>query len=154
MNQRIRLLRKSLKLTQSNFARKIGIGATAISKLEKGENTPSDQTILSICREFNVNEQWLRTGEGEMFDTSSTFSLDEYAKQRNMSNLEKDIIKCYLELPNDTRTQVLNHFSNYFRDKKNKKNMDHSDMFTPIAAHTEDTSEENIKLMMEDLEDE
>lgn len=89
-----------------------------------------------------------------MFDTSSTFSLDEYAKQRNMSNLEKDIIKCYLELPNDTRTQVLNHFSNYFRDKKNKKKKDHSDMFTPIAAHTEDTSEENIKLMMEDLEDE
>lgn len=75
MNQRIKELRKSLKLTQSNFARKIGIGATAISKLEKGENTPSDQTILSICREFNVNEQWLRTGEGEMFDTKPTSEL-------------------------------------------------------------------------------
>ena len=67
MNERIRLLRKELKLTLEEFGKRIGIKKSSISLLERGINNPSEQTVLSICREFNVNEEWLREGKGEMF---------------------------------------------------------------------------------------
>ena len=55
MNDRIKVIRKEAGLSQEAFGEKIGVGKTAISKIEKGENSPSEQTIKSICREFNVN---------------------------------------------------------------------------------------------------
>lgn len=65
--ERLRNIRKTLNLTLEKFGEKLGVGKTAISKLEKGENSITDQMMLSICREYNVNENWLRTGEGDMF---------------------------------------------------------------------------------------
>ena len=62
--ERIRELRKELGLTMEKF----GVGKTAISKIENGERNLTDQMTLSICREFNVNGTWLRTGDGEMFE--------------------------------------------------------------------------------------
>ena len=64
MNERIKTLRIHLKLNQQDFADKIGIGKTAVSKIESSINNPSEQTIKLICSEFGVNEAWLRTGEG------------------------------------------------------------------------------------------
>lgn len=61
------MLRKELSLTQSDFGKKVGVGKTAISKIEKSENSLTDRMFNSICREFNVNEDWLRSGEGDMF---------------------------------------------------------------------------------------
>ena len=66
LGERIKKLRKALDLTQQEFADRIGMKRNSIAQVELGRNT-SDQTIVSICREFNVNETWLRTGEGEMF---------------------------------------------------------------------------------------
>lgn len=65
--QRVRELRKNLGLTLEKFGKSLGVGKTAISKIENQENNLTDQMVLSICREYNVNEEWLRTGEGEMF---------------------------------------------------------------------------------------
>lgn len=67
MNERIKKLRKALDLTQQKFADSLGMKQNTIATYEMGRATPSDPTIKSICREFNVNETWLRTGEGEMF---------------------------------------------------------------------------------------
>ena len=67
MNERLKRLRKTLGLSQEEMGKKIGVGKTSISKLESGENNPSERTVLLICTTFNVNETWLRTGEGEMF---------------------------------------------------------------------------------------
>ncbi|EOS72472.1 hypothetical protein C817_05486 [Dorea sp. 5-2] len=64
MNNRIKELRLDLGLSQEAFGKQIKIGRSSVSKLESGENNPSDQTISLICKEFNVNEDWLRTGEG------------------------------------------------------------------------------------------
>lgn len=55
------------KLSQEAFGARIGVTGATISRLESGDRAVTDQNILSICREFNVNESWLRTGEGEMF---------------------------------------------------------------------------------------
>lgn len=59
-------IRKYLNLTLEKFGEKLGVGKTAISKIEKNERSLTDQMAKSICREFNVNEHWLRTGEGDM----------------------------------------------------------------------------------------
>ena len=67
MKDRIKELRKSLGLTQQEFADKIGLKRNSVASYEIGRNIPMDAVILSICREFNVNEEWLRTGQGTMF---------------------------------------------------------------------------------------
>lgn len=67
MNDRIKQLRKQLNLTQQQFAERIGSVQNTITGYETGRRLPSNQVITLICKTFNVNEQWLRTGEGEMF---------------------------------------------------------------------------------------
>ena len=67
MNERIKQLRKELGLTLEKFGEKIGVTKQTVSRIENGINNVTDQMFKSICREFNVNENWLRTGEGEMF---------------------------------------------------------------------------------------
>lgn len=67
MNERLKKLRRELELTQQEFADKIGMKQNTIATYEMGRATPSDPAIRSICREFNVNEHWLRDGTGEMF---------------------------------------------------------------------------------------
>lgn len=72
MNERIKQLRKELGLTQQQFADKIGIKRTTIATYENGRNSPIDAVISLICREFNVNETWLRNGSGDMFQNDES----------------------------------------------------------------------------------
>ena len=74
MNTRIVEIRKHEGLTQEQFADKINLSRNYLWMLENGSRTPSDRTISDICREFGVNELWLRTGEGEMFKAKSPAS--------------------------------------------------------------------------------
>jgi len=96
------------------MGREIGISNTAISKLESGENNITDQIILSVCRAFNVREEWLRTGEGEMFQSEKSFSLDEYVRLHSFSDIEMRILKAYLEIPADLREKVLGYVGRAF----------------------------------------
>ena len=68
--ERLRELRKTLKLNQTNFAKQLGMTQTAYSMIENGNNPLSDRHIKVICSSFNVNENWLRTGEGDLFSSS------------------------------------------------------------------------------------
>lgn len=67
MKDRLKLLRKTLDLTQQEFAEALGIKRNTIATYEIGRNEPIDAVVQLICNKYNVNEQWLRTGEGEMF---------------------------------------------------------------------------------------
>ena len=66
IGKRIKSLRKELGLTQLEFGKRIGLKANTITSYETNVRIPSDSAVRSICREFHVNEKWLRTGEGEM----------------------------------------------------------------------------------------
>lgn len=72
INERLKYLRKKLGLSQAAFGDKIRITKASVSRIESGINNPSDQTITLICKEFNISEHWLITGEGEQ-----TFSTKE-----------------------------------------------------------------------------
>lgn len=67
MKERIKELRKKLDLNQTEFAERLGLSQGQETKFERGIAEPTDRTISDICREFNVNEEWLRSGTGEMF---------------------------------------------------------------------------------------
>lgn len=66
MNERIKEVRKSLGLTQNEFGEKLGVRGNTITNYESNSRKPSNAIISAICREFQINETWLRTGEGEM----------------------------------------------------------------------------------------
>jgi transcriptional regulator with XRE-family HTH domain len=67
---KLKTLRRALGLNQREFARQLGIKASAVSMLEVGRNTLTERNIKVICMTFKVSEAWLRTGEGEMFVSS------------------------------------------------------------------------------------
>lgn len=97
MNERIKNLRKAYDLSQSAFGDRLGVKQNTVATWEAGTRTPSDALITSICREFGVDEVWLRHGEGEMFrprsrkDAISAYMGQLLGNQR--SEFEEDIIE-------------------------------------------------------------
>lgn len=85
MNERLRKLRKTLDMTQQEFAEKLGIKRSTMATYESGRNEPIDAVISLICREFDVNEEWLRTGEGEMFI--------ELTKEEEIANFIGEVLR-------------------------------------------------------------
>lgn len=82
MHERIKELRKALGLTQQKFADGMGVKQNTIAQYESGRNAPIDAVITLICRTYGVNETWLRTGEGEMFQPKSrNDELLDYARR-------------------------------------------------------------------------
>lgn len=77
MNERIKTIREDRKLSQSEFADMLDLKRNSISLIELGKRNPSDRTINDICKEFSVNEHWLRTGEGEPYIKGSDDELAE-----------------------------------------------------------------------------
>ncbi len=67
MKERIKYIRKEIGLTQAEFGEKIGVKGNTVTNYETGLRNPTDAVIRSICREFDVNEEWLRNGTGEVF---------------------------------------------------------------------------------------
>lgn len=67
MKERIKDIRKAAGLNQTEFGKRVGVSLSAVQKWESGENIVSDSVILLLCREFGVNETWLRTGYGDMY---------------------------------------------------------------------------------------
>ena len=97
MQNRIKELRKALNLNQTEFGEKIGAKQATVAGWEVGRREPSPLVIGSICREFNVNENWLRTGQGEMFvEISEDEQLADFFGKIQTSD-ESDSIKMLMK---------------------------------------------------------
>lgn len=121
MKDRIKKIRKELDLTQQEFADRIGIARGNIAAYEVGKNAPSDSVISLICREFSVNENWLRTGEGDMFmELSRDEQIEEFIG--NLLQGEEDSFKrrliSGLAALDDTGWKVLEDFLDSIQKKK------------------------------------
>lgn len=102
MKSRLKKLRKTLDLTQQAFADKIGMKQNTIAQYEMGRTTPSDAIIFSICREFGVNEDWLRYGTGEMFlNTDKDFAARIDRIMAGEDENRKNLFKAMLELSDE-----------------------------------------------------
>lgn len=126
MNNRIKELRKSLGLTLEKFGERLGVSKVAISRIENGINNVTDQMFKSICREFNVNEEWLRNGTGEMFriPEDETAALvadllddadDEFYK------IVLDVVRTYQQLQPESQEVLKNFCLQLAENIKNRK---------------------------------
>lgn len=104
--ERVKEIRKTLNLTLEKFGEKLGVGKTAISKIEKDERNLTDQMAKSICREYNVNYDYLIYEEGEMFSDLPQTILDELCAQYSLNDFDKAIIELYVNTPLELRQEV------------------------------------------------
>lgn len=123
MNDRIKRLRKELDLTQQEFADRISIKRGAVANYEIGRNIPSDSVINLICREFNVNEAWLRTGTGEMFNPSPSSAMDVLAAEYHLDQNAYVVVEKFLNLKPEYQKGVIEYFK-AIAAALNSENMD------------------------------
>lgn len=107
MHERIRKLRRILDLTQEKFAERIGIKRNTVSTYESGRNEPVDSVVALICREFHVNEEWLRNGTGEMFAQDSEDEMQALTEKYSLSAADRILIEKFVSLKADTRNAIL-----------------------------------------------
>ena len=121
MNKRIKQVREHYELTQEEFGKRIGTARNTIANYENGNRTPGKSVILSICREFNINEDWLVNGTGGPDNMSIP---DDMAYKQNVGKLgnEKNEFKKFylntmMNLPDEFWDYIYNEFKK-FSDKK------------------------------------
>lgn len=110
MKERIKKIRRELDLTQQEFADRLRVKRGSIANYEIGRNVPIDSVISLICREFNVNEEWLRYGEGEMFNPKPTDALDQLAEKYRLSNADYVMIEKFVNLRPEVRQNIYDYF--------------------------------------------
>lgn len=109
MKERIRKLRKTLGLTQQKFADRLGIRQNTITKYETGRGEPTAAIFSLICREYNVNEEWLRTGKGEMFNSELLDDLDKLIKESGLPKEVRILVDKFMDLAPDAQQAVIDY---------------------------------------------
>lgn len=104
--ERVNQIRKTLDLTLEKFGEKLGVQKSSISKIEKDRVALSDQMAKSICREYNVNYDYLMYGEGEMFDDLPQTIVDELCAQYDLNDFDKALVEMYVSLPAGRRERI------------------------------------------------
>ena len=116
LQTRLKEIRKYLNLTQSEFGKGIGISQGGYGALETGVRSLTDRTISQICQTYNVNEDWLRTGAGDMFADRTPALIERMKDELALSDQEIEILTVFLDFPSEKRKQVLD-FVNGFATK-------------------------------------
>lgn len=111
---RIKEVRVALKLTLEQFGANVGVTKVAISNIEKGNRNVTEQMRKAICREFNVNYDWLVNGEGDMFSNLPQTVLDELCKQYGCDDFDRKLIDFYLTLDVSVREALKQHIRDKF----------------------------------------
>ncbi len=106
--ERVKEIRKALGLTLDKFGEKLGVTKQTVSRIENGVNNLTDQMALAICREYNVNYDYLMTGDGEMFDNLPETVLDELCQQYDLDEYDRFLIELYISLPAELRAAAKN----------------------------------------------
>lgn len=116
IHERIRELRKNhLKLSQEAFGELLGVSRSVIKNIELNTLARPDQKLSLLrlmCKEFNVNENWILHGTEPMFVQPDTFSLDQFAKERGMNHQDLQILKLYFEWDSQKRHEAIDYFLN------------------------------------------
>lgn len=119
--ERVKEVRKALGLTLDKFGEKVGVKKQTVSRIENGVNNVTDQMVLSICREFNVNYDFLMNGEGEMFDDLPQTVLDELCAQYDLDDLDRTLVEIYIEMPEQVRNYLKQEIRKRFLKEDAKK---------------------------------
>lgn len=108
--ERIRYFRKDvLNMTQADFANKVKISRSNLGNVETGRISVTDRLLIDICNAFSLSENWLRTGQGEMYEETETTLFAAFAKQYDLSEAEQKAARYLLQLSSQERQQILHH---------------------------------------------
>lgn len=126
LHERIKDIRKNyLHLSQEAFGARVGVSRSVINNIERNALARPEQKISLIkliCKEFSINENWLLNGIEPMFVEQETFSLANFAKQYNATDLEINIIKAYFEFDPEIRKTLIQHFKERLSADNTKSN--------------------------------
>ena len=142
MNNRFKQIREKLNLSQEEMGEAIGITRSGISNIESGKRSVSERHIKLLCSAYNINEHWLRTGEGEMFNPTNT-SLDALAEAHNINGLTRAIIEGLIMMKPEHQAAFIDLISTVAAKVRNAE----YEQVTPetvaaiIAAKAQDTQE-------------
>lgn len=138
MKDRLKQLRKELGLTQQQFAKKIGTTQNVVANYEIGRRNPSNSVINNMCKTFNVNEEWLRNGDGLMFMETPYDTLGKLKQEYDLDDFSYGLICEYLKL-DDAKRKIVRQ---YFHDV-----LSHDDVVTDLPQGEE---EMDIDAMVEE----
>ena len=108
MNTRIRKVRRELDLTQEEFGARIDLKQNSITLIENGHRNISDYNLRRLCHEYNVNEHWLRTGEGEMFNPDASDEIEALVKKYDLSYADQILIEKFVNSRKEFRDAIAN----------------------------------------------
>ena len=141
LGERIKNLRKELDLTQQKLADRLGVKQNTIALIESGKRNTSDQLLFSVCREFNVSEEWLRNGEGEMFVPKPETTIDEIVREYGLDDLDRQIIKEFIELSDQDRAAVKAYIQSIISTRKQGEAAKKAE-FMKLASDSYDSEQE------------
>lgn len=107
MNERFKEVRKAMKQTQIEFATRLGFSQSTITMIECGDRTVTDRHVKVLCSIYNVNEHWLRTGEGNMFVDDDEMLLSQLAERYSLDDEQMAIVKNFLSLDKQQRQVIV-----------------------------------------------
>lgn len=110
MEKRIAQVRKERQLSVRAFGAAIGISGSAVSKLENGENGPSEQSIRAICSNFNISREWLETGKGTKDLEQSVDDAERLANiMRGASENKKQLVRILANMPDELLDEMISY---------------------------------------------
>lgn len=133
IKDRIKEIRRKNNLTQQEFANKLGIKRNTIATYETGKSNPSDSAVVLICKEFNISEDWLRNGKGEMSNPTAESELDALTKKYGLSYNARILIEKFINLKSEQQDAVINYIKDIARA------LDDSDITSPLSTNTTTT---------------
>ena len=140
MNDRIKCLRKALGLTQESFGAKISVKGNTVAQWESGRNDPSESTIKFMCQVFRVNEEWLRTGIGDMFFSVPSSVLEKLAEAYRLDHASYIAVEKFITLSPEMRASLIGYFANVIDEIRNTENVKTS-TFSSVIDTSADEAE-------------
>lgn len=146
LDSRVKILRKELNISQEAFGSKLGVTGAGISKLENGQRNLTEQMIILICKEYSINEKWLRFGEGEMFKEKLPLEIEHIADTYNLDELDIKIILEYVKL-NEKNRKVIKEYIMKIAKFESEGNYNNVDMNSGAAKDRNREESDNSELL-------
>ena len=140
MNSRIRILRKSLGLTQERFGEKMYVKGNTVAQWESGRNDPSESSIKYMCQVFKVNEKWLKYGVGDMFLSVPLTSLEKLAEEYQLDHASYVAVEKFVTLDPKMRTCIIAYLASMIDEIRNAENVKTS-TFSSVIDTSADEAE-------------
>lgn len=121
LGDRIRQVREYNGLTQGGFAEVIRIHQSTVALFEKGRRPVKDLYIKIICDEFGCDREWLSTGVGEMFRAEPGETFEKFARDLNLSEIDREIVRLFLDLDRGVKLKMIGDFSIFCMNKEKNK---------------------------------